>query len=110
MVDHELEELRREFLAGANEKVREIEAALKGERTAESMERLTYLVHQLKGAGGSYGYARISDDAAELEKAFDAIDRTAGVRASDEERIRRHVVNLRVEIERGRRALKLERT
>jgi HPt (histidine-containing phosphotransfer) domain-containing protein len=34
------------------------------------MERLAYLAHQLKGSGGSYGYQRISDDAANLEKAI----------------------------------------
>ena len=70
MVDHELNELRREFLDEARGKVTEMESALTGERTPEALERLSYLAHQLKGSGGSYGYQRISDDAAGLEKAI----------------------------------------
>ena len=70
MVDFELDELKREFLAEADEKVREMQSALDAERTPASLDRLTYLAHQLKGSGGSYGYQRISDDAAGLEKAI----------------------------------------
>jgi len=70
MVDHELNELRREFLDEARGKVTEMETALAGTRTADALERLSYLAHQLKGSGGSYGYQRISDDAAGLEKAI----------------------------------------
>jgi HPt (histidine-containing phosphotransfer) domain-containing protein len=70
MVDHELNELRREFLDEARGKVAEMQAALAGGRTPDALERLSYLAHQLKGSGGSYGYQRISDDAAGLEKAI----------------------------------------
>jgi HPt (histidine-containing phosphotransfer) domain-containing protein len=70
MVDHELNELRREFLDEARGKVTEMETAVAGGRTADTLERLSYLAHQLKGSGGSYGYQRISDDAAGLEKAI----------------------------------------
>ena len=66
MVDRELEALKREFLTEAKAKVQEIAAAMNKGRDAESMDRLAYLAHQLKGSGGSYGYARISDDALDL--------------------------------------------
>ena len=72
MVDHELNELRREFLGEARDKVAEMQSALGGgARDEQSLERLAYLAHQLKGSGGSYGYQRISDDAAGLEKAIE---------------------------------------
>jgi HPt (histidine-containing phosphotransfer) domain-containing protein len=71
MVDHELNELRREFLGEARDKVAEMQAALEAGRDAASLERLAYLAHQLKGSGGSYGYQRISEDAAGLEKAIE---------------------------------------
>ena len=74
-MDRELEALKREFLTEAKAKVQEIAAAMDG-RNAESLDRLTYLAHQLKGSGGSYGFARISDDAAEIERVVEQI--TAG--------------------------------
>ena len=73
MVDRELEELKREFLAEAQAKVLEIAAAVDNGRDSESLDRLAYLAHQLKGSGGSYGYANISNDAAEIEKAVEQI-------------------------------------
>lgn len=97
MVDLELDELKREFLAEAEEKVREIASRLEGERTAEALDRLAYLAHQLKGSGGSYGYQKISTDAAEIEQAVE--DLAAGkseVAAS----IEQHVTALRDEITR----------
>lgn len=71
MVDLELDELKREFLAEAEEKVREIASRLEGERTPEALDRLAYLAHQLKGSGGSYGYQKISTDAAQIEQAVE---------------------------------------
>lgn len=76
MVDRELEALKREFLTEAKAKVQEIAAMGSGPRDSQSLDRLAYLAHQLKGSGGSYGYARISDDAAEIERAMEQI--TAG--------------------------------
>lgn len=99
-IDLELDELKREFLAEANEKVREIESKL-GDRSLESLERVSYLAHQLKGSGGSYGFQRISTDAAELER---AIERQAHGEAVDE-KIREHAANLRSEIDRRSREL-----
>lgn len=72
MVDHELNELKREFLDEARGKVAEMQSAIASERDASALERLSYLAHQLKGSGGSYGFQRISADAAELEKAIES--------------------------------------
>lgn len=98
MVDHELDELRREFLIEAAEKVSEMTATLSRE-TAEAFERLAYLAHQLKGSGGSYGYQRISTESAEIEKAVERIAKGDGAGLTD--RIRKHVENLRSEISRS---------
>lgn len=95
MVDLELDELKREFLAEAEEKVREIASRLEGERTAETLDRLAYLAHQLKGSGGSYGYQRISTDAAEIEQAVE--DLAAG-KTEVTATIAQHVTALRDEI------------
>src|SRR5216683_6424489 len=91
-VDPEFDELKREFLAEADEKVREIQAKLDGDRGPQALERLVYLAHQLKGSGGSYGFERISTDAEELEKAVERI--VKGDHAGRlEEKIQQHVVN-----------------
>jgi HPt (histidine-containing phosphotransfer) domain-containing protein len=98
MVDPELEELKKEFLAEARDKVLEIETQLEIERSPQTLERMTYLAHQLKGSGGSYGFERISTDAAELEKAVERI--VKGDHAERlEEKLQQHVVNLRAEID-----------
>ncbi len=99
MADLELDELRREFLDEARDKVTEIQNALDDERNSQSLERMTYLAHQLKGSGGSYGFERISTDAAELEKAVERI--VSGEPAKRlEATIQQHVINLRAEIDR----------
>ena len=103
-VDPEFDELKREFLAEADEKVREIQAKLDGDRGPQSLERLVYLAHQLKGSGGSYGFQRISTDAAELEKAVELLN--SGQQDDRlEERIQQHAVNLRAEVDRRTREL-----
>ena len=106
MVDFELNELRREFLGEAREKVVEMQAALEGASDPESLERVAYLAHQLKGSGGSYGYQRISTDAAEVEKAVETLATLAnGEGAVFEARIQQHVVNLRDEIDKREQEL-----
>jgi len=92
VVDQELNELKREFLDEAREKIREMQSALDG----DSLDRVAYLAHQLKGSGGSYGYQRISTDAAELEKCVESP-------SPDEARIQQYVVSLRSEIDRAAR-------
>ena len=102
MVDPELDELRREFLAESAAKVREMEASVNGGRSPEGVERLTYLAHQLKGSGGSYGFERISEEAAELEK---VAERLMGGETGVLENVRERVTNLRAEIEKQAKAL-----
>lgn len=98
MVDHELDDLRREFLAEAEAKVLEMQSVVDGDHSAAQLERLVYLAHQLKGSGGSYGYQTISNDAAEVEKALENVGDGSGFGAV-EDRVKEHVVNLRREID-----------
>jgi HPt (histidine-containing phosphotransfer) domain-containing protein len=102
VVDYELNELKREFLDEAREKVVEMQGALEHVRERDSLEKLAYLAHQLKGSGGSYGYQRISTDAAELEKAVESM---TGGGSSQEEKIQQYVLNLRSEIDRAAKEL-----
>ena len=104
-VDHELDELKREFLDEALEKVDEMQSVLAaGKCDSASLDRLAYIAHQLKGSGGSYGYQRISDHATELEK---AIESSAGRDDHElDEEIHTHVKNLRSEIEGGLKELR----
>jgi HPt (histidine-containing phosphotransfer) domain-containing protein len=104
MVDHELNELKREFLDEARGKVDEMQSALETAPDPASLDRLAYLAHQLKGSGGSYGYQRISADAAELEKTIETIATGSEVNGL-EAKIQQHVVNLRSEIDRCAREL-----
>jgi len=103
MVDVELNELRREFLAEASEKAQEIQRVLTGARDSAALDRLAYLAHQLKGSGGSYGYEKISSDAAEIEKALERM--AGGDRAGVEAQIQQHAVDLRTEIDKAAREL-----
>jgi HPt (histidine-containing phosphotransfer) domain-containing protein len=100
MVDHELNELRREFLDEARGKVDEMDSVLRAGTDVESFDRLAYLAHQLKGSGGSYGYQRISDDAAQLEKLVEAKDGSNAAAA-----LQKYVASLREEIDRAAREL-----
>jgi len=99
-VDHELNELKREFLDEAREKVDEMQSVVDGgSRDSASLDRLAYLAHQLKGSGGSYGYQQISDDATKLETAIESLAGNNGDPVSLDKKIRRHVTNLRNEID-----------
>ncbi|HVT45931.1 MAG TPA: Hpt domain-containing protein [Thermoanaerobaculia bacterium] len=92
--DPELDQLKREFLVEAEEKLDEIRSLLAGEPSDRSIERMIYLTHQLKGAGGSYGFSRISTEAAELEDVFEGW--LHGTRKND--RLAHHLENLGQEI------------
>jgi len=106
MVDLELNELKREFLDEAREKVAEMQTAIESPRNGQSLDRLAYLAHQLKGAGGSYGYERISTDAAEVEKAVESlVEQQNNEGDALEHKIQQHVVNLQAEIDRSAREL-----
>lgn len=104
MVDPELDELKREFLTEAQDKVNEMLTALDGGGAASSLSRVAYIAHQLKGSGGSYGYQRISSEAAEIEKIVEGAegDKDAG---GVDDRIQQHATNLREEIEQRVREL-----
>jgi HPt (histidine-containing phosphotransfer) domain-containing protein len=104
MADPELDALKREFLDEAREKVAEMESKLTSDRSPQSLERLVYLAHQLKGSGGSYGFQRISTEAAELEKAVEQWSSGASAEGV-ETRVRDYVANLRDAIDRGMREL-----
>ncbi len=97
-MDRELDQLKREFLSEAEEKVREMESALGRQRDPASLDRLGYLAHQLKGSGGSYGYERISADAEEIEKAVESVS-DGSLDPSAEAKIKQHVGSLRSEID-----------
>ena len=98
MVDYELNELKREFLDEARGKVSEMESALGETNSPEALDRMAYLAHQLKGSGGSYGYQRISTDAAALEKTLETV--ASGGNDGLQQKIRQYVEGLRSEIDR----------
>jgi len=64
--DPDLRDLVEEFVNELPERLQNIRVAYE----ALDWERLARLAHQLKGAGGSYGYPDISRLAAEMEAAF----------------------------------------
>lgn len=64
--DPDMVELVESFVGGLAETVEKIEAALSAEQTDE----LARLVHQLKGAGGSYGFPAITQTARDAEAAI----------------------------------------
>ena len=66
--DPEMFDLVEEFVGGLGECLDEFRQAF--ERL--DWNRLTSLAHQLKGAGGSYGYAELSNLARKMEAAFQA--------------------------------------
>ena len=105
VVDYELNELKREFLDEAREKVVEMQSALEHVPERDSLDRLAYLAHQLKGSGGSYVYQRISTDAAELEKVVESLAERDGGDSAEEARIQQCVLNLQTEIDRAAREL-----
>ncbi|HVT03821.1 MAG TPA: Hpt domain-containing protein [Thermoanaerobaculia bacterium] len=78
-MDFEFDELKKEFLIEAEGKVREIVEFLKAEQLDKAaLDRISYLAHQLKGAGGSYGFSMISTEAAALESGVEQFSHGAG--------------------------------
>lgn len=103
IADPELDALKREFLTEAQGKVREIQTALEDGDAAAALERVSYLAHQLKGSGGSYGFERISTEAAAIETAVET--GKAGPVDAVQTRIQQHIANLHEEIDRRSREL-----
>lgn len=73
--DPDMLELVQEFAAELPDRIRSLEDTLEGGELAE----LQRLAHQLKGAGGGYGFPRITEVAAALEEALKAQAGTAVV-------------------------------
>ena len=102
MVDHELDELKREFLEEARTKIEEMEEALNEAPDPAALDRIAYLAHQLKGSGGSYGYQKISDDAARLEE---VVEKAPASTSDVSAKLRGHVLSLAREIDEAARSL-----
>jgi HPt (histidine-containing phosphotransfer) domain-containing protein len=81
--DPDLRDLVEEFVDGLSSRFDELRQASR----QQDWDRLTLLAHQLKGAGGSYGYADLSDVALKMEQAFRAhsAEQFAGLMAKLEE-------------------------
>jgi HPt (histidine-containing phosphotransfer) domain-containing protein len=63
--DPDMAEIIEEFAADAPERAARLERLLASEETKE----LRTLAHQLKGAGGGYGFPQVTEAAAKLERA-----------------------------------------
>lgn len=72
-MDQEFEELRKEFLREASDKIAEIRKLCNSgfPDDEEDQKRVMNIAHQLKGAGGSYGYDEISSEAARMEESLE---------------------------------------
>ena len=62
--DESFADIVQEFVEALPNRVSEIEAALNG----QDFNSLRTLAHRLKGSGGGYGYAILTEKAARLEK------------------------------------------
>jgi HPt (histidine-containing phosphotransfer) domain-containing protein len=80
--DPDMLEIVREFAAQLPERARVLERRFE----AGDLEGLRTLAHQLKGAGGGYGFPQLTDAAGELERAL--------VEGADEPRIKDRLVAL----------------
>ncbi|MFW6133043.1 MAG: PAS domain S-box protein [Planctomycetota bacterium] len=74
--DPDMAELVSDFVDRLGERIKAMHAALEHEQ----WERLGRSAHQLKGAGGGYGYPAVSEAAARLEEAATGGDREASRR------------------------------
>lgn len=73
MDDLEMNTIIDEFAQGLSEFMEQVEAA----QAKKDFKELAGLAHQMKGAGGAYGYPRLTEESAELEKAAKASDEKA---------------------------------
>ena len=64
-IDQDLEDLIPGFLNNREDDVKKLRSAL----AEENVDELRSIGHSLKGVGGGYGFARISDIGAEIESA-----------------------------------------
>ena len=105
-MDFEFDDLKREFLSEADGKLKEIRSKYEEgfPPRAEQLERMIYLAHQLKGAGGSYGFATISTESAELERELEVI-RGGGSTDGLETRLSEHIERIAATIDASSREL-----
>ncbi len=75
--DPEMKELIAEFVSALPARINDLEVAA----TGPSLEQARSLAHQLKGAGGGYGFPQITEAARMAEGAARAKDRAAIGRA-----------------------------
>lgn len=68
--DPEMADIVEDFVQGLSQRVAELKAA----NEKMNWEQLASLAHQLKGAGGSYGYPILSELAATMEAQFQQQD------------------------------------
>lgn len=72
--DPDMMEIVRDFAAALPERRRSLQALLE----ANDLDALQVAAHQLKGAGGGYGFQPITDTAARLEQALrEGVDASA---------------------------------
>lgn len=71
-MDTEFDELKREFLEEARLKADEIASSFES-RQADQLNRAINLAHQLKGAGGSYGFQAVSTEGAAIESGLEKL-------------------------------------
>ena len=72
--DPDMMEIVRDFAAALPERRRSLQALLE----ANALDALQVAAHQLKGAGGGYGFQPITDTAARLEQALrEGVDASA---------------------------------
>ena len=89
-VDASFEPLVPKFLANRQADLQVLDAAL----ASGDFETLWTLSHKIKGAGGSYGFDRVSEIAATIERAAKAGD--APTVGSELERLRTHLEQVEV--------------
>jgi len=79
--DPDMVELVEEFVAAMPERVRALEEAV----AANDLATVTRLAHQMKGAGGGYGFTPIGQAAGELEDAAKAVETVTQLSAEVQE-------------------------
>ena len=90
LVDASFESLVPRFLANRQADLQVLDAA----HASRDFETLRTLAHKIKGAGGSYGFDRVSEIAATVEQAAKAAD--ASTVAAALEKLRAHLEHVEV--------------
>lgn len=78
-VDRDLEDLVPGFLENRRKDIREVRASIE----SEDFDIMRVIGHRMKGSGGGYGFAEISEIGAEIENAANARDAATVARNID---------------------------